>query len=131
MRIYDFTVTSANIVKKNYIAVYITLSGKKKCLLTATFSWGHSSNMKEMGTDEFITKILPLKDNLLRVAFRITGDAKRSEQIVQDVMLKVWSQRAVWVVIEDIPSYCLMVTRNMALQTNNLYQKQTESFTVR
>lgn len=87
--------------------------------------------MKEMGTDEFITKILPLKDNLFRVAFRITGDAKRSEQIVQDVMLKVWSQRAVWVVIEDIPSYCLMVTRNMALQTNNLYQKQTESFTVR
>lgn len=84
-----------------------------------------------MRTDEFITKILPLKDNLLRVAFRITGDAARSEQIVQEVMLKVWNERAAWIVIEDIPSYCLMVTRNMALQTIHLYQKQTESFTVR
>lgn len=84
-----------------------------------------------MRTDEFITKILPLKDNLLRVAFRITNDVARSEQIVQEVMLKVWSERAAWIVIEDIPSYCLMVTRNMALQTIHLYQKQTESFTVR
>ena len=47
-----------------------------------------------MRTDEFITRILPLKDNLLRVAFRITGNAERSEQIFQDVMLKVWNERA-------------------------------------
>ena len=73
-----------------------------------------------MKTDEFITRILPLKDNLLRVAYRITGNAERSEQIVQDVMLKVWGERAAWIVIEDIPSYCLMVTRNMALDTINL-----------
>lgn len=35
---------------------------------------------------------MPLKDNLLRVAFRITGNVERSEQIVQDVMLKVWGE---------------------------------------
>ena len=50
-----------------------------------------------MKTDEFITRILPLKDNLLRVAYRITGNAERSEQIVQDVMLKVWGERAAWI----------------------------------
>ena len=79
-----------------------------------------------MKTDEFITRILPLKDNLLRVAYRITGNAERSEQ-----MLKVWGERAAWIVIEDIPSYCLMVTRNMALDTINLQRKRTECFTVR
>ncbi|KKB56545.1 MULTISPECIES: sigma factor [Parabacteroides] len=84
-----------------------------------------------MRTDEFITRILPLKDNLLRVAFRITGNAERSEQIVQDVMLKVWGERAAWIVIEDIPSYCLMVTRNLALEAINLQKMRTESFAVR
>lgn len=84
-----------------------------------------------MRTDEFITRILPLKDNLLRVAFRITGNADRSEQIVQEVMLKIWNERAVWIVIEDLLSYCLMVTRNMALETVNLKKKRTESFVVR
>lgn len=74
---------------------------------------------------------MPLKDNLLRVAFRITGNAERSEQIVQDVMLKVWSERSTWIVIEDLPSYCLMVTRNMALETVNLKKKRTDSFAAR
>lgn len=74
---------------------------------------------------------MPLKDNLLRVAFRITGDAERSEQIVQDVMLKVWNERSAWIVIEDLPSYCLMVARNMALETVNLRKMRTESFVVR
>ena len=84
-----------------------------------------------MRTDEFITRILPLKDNLLRVAFRITGNADRSEQIVQEVMLKIWNERAAGIVIEDLPSYCLMVTRNMALEMVNLKKKRTESFVVR
>ena len=43
-----------------------------------------------MGTNEFTTKILPLKNNLFRVVFRITGDVEKSEQIVQEALLKVW-----------------------------------------
>ena len=69
-----------------------------------------------MRTDEFIKRILPLKDNLYRAAFRITGDRILSEQVVQETLLKVWNQRKTWMVIEDLPAYCLMVTRNLALQ---------------
>ena len=46
-----------------------------------------------MGTNEFTTKILPLKNNLFRVVFRITGDVEQSEQIVQEALLKVWEDR--------------------------------------
>lgn len=70
-----------------------------------------------MRTDDFIKRILPLKDNLLRVAFRITGDKDQAERIVQEAMLKVWNQRDIWIVIEDLPSYCMMVTRNIALRS--------------
>ena len=41
-----------------------------------------------MGTNEFTTKILPLKNNLFRVVFRITGDVEQSEQIVQEALLR-------------------------------------------
>lgn len=69
-----------------------------------------------MGIKKFTTKILPLKDNLHRVVYRITGDVGLSEQIVQEVMLKLWHERHSWMVIENLPSYSLMVARNMALQ---------------
>ena len=69
-----------------------------------------------MGTNEFTTKILPLKNNLFRVVFRITGDVEQSEQIVQEALLKVWEDRDSWIVIENLPSYCMMVARNLALR---------------
>ena len=66
-----------------------------------------------MGTNEFTTKILPLKNNLFRVVFRITGDVEQSEQIVQEALLKVWEDRDSWIVIENLPSYCMMVGPHM------------------
>ena len=76
-----------------------------------------------MGTNEFTTKILPLKNNLFRVVFRITGDVEKSEQIVQEALLKVWEDRDSWIVIENLPSYCMMVARNLALR-EDVYKRQ-------
>lgn len=106
-------------------------SSLKKSVKFATLPYPHSSIITEMRTDEFIKRILPLKDNLYRVAFRITGDRNLSEQIVQETMLKVWNQRAAWMVIEDLPAYCLMVTRNMALQSTCTYSGKREQFAIR
>lgn len=72
-----------------------------------------------------------MKDNLYRVAFRITEDKSVSEQIVQETMLKVWNQRETWMVIEDLPAYCLMVTRNMALQRTGPSPDRREQFAIR
>ena len=57
-----------------------------------------------MGTNEFTTKILPLKNNLFRVVFRITGDVEQSEQIVQEALLKV----------------CLLYTSNVEVGSSTL-----------
>jgi len=68
-----------------------------------------------MKIEEFTTKILPLKNNLLRVAFRITGNTEEAEDVVQEVMLKMWSQRESWDAIDSLPAYCMMMSRNLAL----------------
>lgn len=85
-----------------------------------------------MGTSEFATRILPLKDNLLRVVFRIVGDADLAERIVQETFLKVWAERSSWAVIENMPAYCMMVARNLALRkVAEISGKETDVFAVR
>lgn len=79
-----------------------------------------------------LTKILPLKNNLFRVVFRITGDVEQSEQIVQEALLKVWEDRDSWIVIENLPSYCMMVARNLALrETYSGNKERMERYAVR
>lgn len=69
-----------------------------------------------MKATDFTSRILPLKDNLYRVSYRITHDAGQSRQIVQEVMLKVWDQRSDLEMVENLPGYCMMVTRNLSLR---------------
>lgn len=46
----------------------------------------HSSFVTEMRTDEFIKRILILKDNLFRVVFQITGDHNLSEEMCRTLL---------------------------------------------
>ena len=67
-----------------------------------------------------------------RVVFRITGDVEQSEQIVQEALLKVWEDRDSWIVIENLPSYCMMVARNLALrETYSGNKERMERYAVR
>jgi RNA polymerase sigma-70 factor (ECF subfamily) len=67
------------------------------------------------GVYGFREEILPLKDKLFRVALRITLNREEAEDIVQDVLLKVWDKRDGWDELESIEAYCLVVTRNLAI----------------
>ena len=68
--------------------------------------------MKEIS---FRTDVLPLKDELFRLALRITLNRADAEDIVQETMLKVWNRRDSWDELESIEAYCLAICRNMAL----------------
>jgi len=68
-----------------------------------------------MKSVDFRTDILPLKNELYRLALRITLNPMEAEDTVQDTMLKVWNRREQWEEIESIEAYCLTICRNMAL----------------
>lgn len=63
----------------------------------------------------FRNDILPLKDKLYRLAFRITLDSAEAEDVVQDTMIRVWNKRDEWPQFESIEAYCLTVARNLAI----------------
>ena len=53
----------------------------------------------------FRNDILPLKDKLFRLALRITLDRAEAEDVVQDTMIRVWSNRDEWSQFESVEAY--------------------------
>ena len=63
----------------------------------------------------FQTHILPLKNQLFRMALRITMNPADAEDVVQETMMKVWNRRDDWEQIDSIEAFCLTICRNVAL----------------
>ncbi|MBQ9672107.1 MAG: RNA polymerase sigma factor [Prevotella sp.] len=74
---------------------------------------------------DFRTDVLPLKNELYRLALRITLNPAEAEDIVQDTMIKVWNRREQWDEIESIEAFCLTICRNLALDRNKKADNQT------
>jgi len=64
---------------------------------------------------DFRTDVLPLKNELYRLALRITLNPAEAEDTVQDTMVRVWNRREQWDEIESIEAFCLTICRNLAL----------------
>lgn len=63
----------------------------------------------------FKNDILPLKNQLYRLALRITLDSAEAEDIVQETLIKVWDRRESWGDIDNIEAFCFTICRNKAL----------------
>ncbi|HHT33889.1 MAG: sigma-70 family RNA polymerase sigma factor [Proteiniphilum sp.] len=68
-----------------------------------------------MKVDSFHTLILPLREKLFRHAFSIVRNRAEAEDILQDLLLKLWSRREEWNEIENPEAYCYRAIRNMSL----------------
>ena len=53
----------------------------------------------------FRNDVLPLKNELFRLALRITLNRAEAEDIVQDTLIKVWNNRGHWDDIDSIEAY--------------------------
>ncbi|MBQ9644778.1 MAG: sigma-70 family RNA polymerase sigma factor [Prevotella sp.] len=73
----------------------------------------------------FRTDILPLKNELYRLALRITLNHAEAEDIVQETMIKIWNRREQWDEIESIEAFCLTICRNMALDRQKRMDNQS------
>ena len=63
----------------------------------------------------FRDDILPLKNQLFRLALRITLNRFEAEDIVQDTLIKIWNRRSDWEDIDSIEALSLTICRNLSL----------------
>lgn len=72
-----------------------------------------------MNRSIFHDSILPIRHKLYRFALRITGQRQDAEDVVQEVLEKVWKtapeQSAV---VQNWEAWCMMLTRNRSLDKN-------------
>ena len=59
--------------------------------------------------------MLPLKNELFRLALRITLNRAEAEDVVQETMMKVWNRRDDWDKIDSMEAFCLTICRNLSL----------------
>ena len=63
----------------------------------------------------FRNDVLPMKNELFRLALRITLNRAEAEDIVQDTLIKVWNHRCEWEDIDSIEAFSLTICRNLSL----------------
>lgn len=59
--------------------------------------------------------ILPFKDKLYRFALNIVGDVHDAEDLMQELMIKIWKRYDQFLLIDNQEAWCMTVTRNMAI----------------
>ena len=64
---------------------------------------------------EFREQIWPIKDRLYRLALRLVNDRAEAEDVVQEVMVKLWQQGKDLQLVKNLEAWCLRMTRNQAL----------------
>ena len=73
----------------------------------------------------FRDDVLPLKDKIFRLALRITLSRAEAEDIVQDVLIKVWNRRDDLAEVDSMEAYSLTVCRNLSL--DRLQRKENDN----
>jgi len=67
-----------------------------------------------MTKQEFVFRVMPLKDKLFRLARRILDEIE-AEDIVQDVFVKLWAKRDEIEQYRSIDAFAMVVTKNLCL----------------
>ena len=75
----------------------------------------------------FRTDILPLKNQLYRLALRITLNTAEAEDIVEETLIKVWNRRDTWNQIDNIEAFCFTVCRNLSLDSIKRHDNQNKT----
>lgn len=76
----------------------------------------------------FRNDVLPLKNELYRLALRITLNNAEAEDIVQETLIKIWNKREEWQQIDSIEAFSMTVCRNLAL--DSLKRKSNDNDTL-
>lgn len=68
-----------------------------------------------MNTEQYEALFHKMKDKLYRYAFRFVKDGEVAEDVVQDVMYKLWQKREEAEEIENLEAWLMVLTRNRSL----------------
>ena len=81
-----------------------------------------------MDIETFKIKIVPIKEKLYRHAIKIVSNDFDAEDIVQEVMLKLWEFRNKLNRVENIEAYAMSMVKNASLNKNRNRKPVSDKF---
>ena len=78
-----------------------------------------------MTKEQFNNRILSLQNKLFRYAISIVADRELARDIVQEILLKCWTQRQELNKVKQIEAWCIRMTRNKAYDKLRLHSNKT------
>ncbi|HMQ60364.1 MAG TPA: sigma-70 family RNA polymerase sigma factor [Flavilitoribacter sp.] len=69
---------------------------------------------------------MPVRNKLYRFALRIVANVEEAEDVVQEVMLRLWRIRDNWSAIQNMEAWCMRMTKNLAIDKAR-YRKPSAS----
>lgn len=81
----------------------------------------------EMELERFKIEVLPLRPKLLRYARRLTGSEEDGEDVVQEVLLRMWNHRQELEQYRSIEAFAMTLTHNASM---DLYRRTHDSQTL-
>lgn len=80
-----------------------------------------------MSLIQFKNDILPIKDKLYRFANSIVRNAMEAEDVVQEVLIRLWQRRERWEDIENMEALTMKMTKNLALDKLRSKHNRTDA----
>lgn len=102
-----------------------TFSEKNIALPVTFFRYNRLLIERTMKKLSFRDDVLPLKNKIFRLALRVTLNKAEAEDIVQDVLIRVWNKRDELGEVDSIEAYSLTVCKNLAL--DRIARKETSN----
>jgi RNA polymerase sigma-70 factor (ECF subfamily) len=70
--------------------------------------------------------VIPFQDKLYRFALSIVGNTFEAEDIVQEVLIKIWKKKDTFLQLDNKEAWCMTVTRNLAIDKTRTRKFKTE-----
>lgn len=84
-----------------------------------------------MNPEEFKIQVLPVKNKLFRLSFRMLGGIEEAEDAVQDALVKLWTKRDELVKYNSIEAFAVTITKNICLDRMRSKSFRTERISER
>ncbi|MEM9823905.1 MAG: sigma-70 family RNA polymerase sigma factor [Bacteroidota bacterium] len=68
-----------------------------------------------MTLKEFTQSVWPFKDKLYRFAYRLVGNGPEAEDVVQEVLMKLWTKKHELHQYQNLEAWCMKMTRNKSI----------------
>lgn len=64
---------------------------------------------------EVMNLVLPYKDKLYRFAMSMLGNSFDAEDVIQELLVKVWKKKDQFIALDNKEAWCMTVTRNLSI----------------